>query len=74
MKRTELEELRTKSIDELKALVQEKKEALFRGRVGQALEGEGLGVQERKIRRDIARILTLIRSAELAAAATEEAN
>lgn len=60
MKATEKAELRGQSVEDLTALAAEKREALLKGRIGQALEGEGLGVQARKLRRDIAVIETIL--------------
>lgn len=60
MKTTEKQELRALSVEELREQMQAKREQLFRGRLSQATEGQGLGVKARVIRRDIARLETLI--------------
>lgn len=60
MKSTEKQELRQLSVEELRELATSKREQLLRGRVSQATEGKGLGVKARIIRRDIARLETLI--------------
>lgn len=60
MKATEKQELRDLTVEELRELANSKREQLFRGRLSQATEGKGLGVKARVIRRDIARLETLI--------------
>lgn len=60
MKLTEKQELRALPIADLRQQANEKREQLFRGRLSQAVEGQGLGMKARTIRRDIARIETVI--------------
>ena len=60
MKTTEKQELRALSVEELRAQAAAKREELFKGRLSQATEGEGLGIKARNIRRDIARLETII--------------
>lgn len=60
MKRTDMQELRALSVEDLREQANAKREQLFRGRLSQATEGAGLGMKARGLRRDIARIETLI--------------
>ena len=64
MKRNEKAELRGKTRKELEAMVADFRQDLLDGRTKQVTEGESLGVRGRRIRRDIARILTVIREQE----------
>ena len=68
MKRSEKQELRETSIEELRQQADAKREQLFRGRLSQSVEGEGLGMKSRVISRDIARIETIISEKQRAAA------
>jgi ribosomal protein L29 len=60
MKRTAKAELRGKSVDELKKMGHELREGMFKGRIAGAVEGKGLGGKARQMRRQIARIETLL--------------
>ena len=60
MKATDKQELRALSVEELREQALAKREELFRGRLSQATEGEGLGMKARNLRRVIARLETLI--------------
>ncbi len=60
MKRTAKAELRSKSADELKKMGQELREGMFKGRIAGAVEGKGLGGKARQMRRQVARIETLL--------------
>ena len=68
MKKSEVQDLRDKSIEELEAAVVAAREELFKGRFKQATEGQGLGVQARNLRRQVARLLTVINEKKAAAA------
>ncbi|TVR49077.1 MAG: 50S ribosomal protein L29 [Planctomycetota bacterium] len=61
VKATEKQELRALSVDELREQAAAKREQLFRGRLSQAVEGQGLGMKGRVLRRDIARLETIIK-------------
>jgi ribosomal protein L29 len=60
MKRTAKAELRAKSVADLAKQTEELREQLFRGRIAVAVEGKTLGGKARDIRRQIARLQTLI--------------
>ena len=72
MKRDALTELRGKSAEELQAEIAAKKQELMGLRFAKALEGTQSGTKGRTLRRDIARLNTLIREQQIAAAS--EAN
>lgn len=74
MKASDKQALRALSIEDLQAQSQSKREELFRGRVSQSVEGQGLGGKARVLRRDIARIETLITQKRAAAAAAQNGN
>jgi large subunit ribosomal protein L29 len=67
MKREEITELRSKSIEDLQADITAKKQELMGLRFAKALEGTQSGTKGRILRRDIARLNTLIREQQLAA-------
>lgn len=60
MKRTAKAELRAKSADDLAKEVVALREGMFKGRLTAAVEGKSLGGRRRDIRRQIARLETLI--------------
>lgn len=60
MKRTAKAELRSKSIEDLTKEAAELREAIFRGRIAGAVEGKSLGGRRRDMRRQIARIETIL--------------
>lgn len=60
MKKSEREELRQQSVEELQAAIKEAREELLKGRVEAVTENAGLGVRARQLRRNIARMLTII--------------
>lgn len=60
MKKTEMEELRALSIDELHARIDEARRGLLQGRIAQVAEGTRRGAAARTARRQIARMLTII--------------
>jgi len=60
MKKSELRELREKDVDELKEQLAADRKALFQGRFERASEGKKLGAEARRLRRNIARCLTMI--------------
>ena len=60
MKKSEREELRQQSVEELQAAIKEAREELLKGRVEAVTESAGLGVRARQLRRNIARMLTII--------------
>ncbi|MDA3959565.1 MAG: 50S ribosomal protein L29 [Planctomycetota bacterium] len=60
MKKSEIQDLRTKSIEELETSLQAHREELMRGRFDQVTKGEGIGVRARSLRRNVARLQTII--------------
>ncbi len=60
MKKSEIEELRQQSVEDLQASIKENRQELLNGRFEQVAEGTGHGVKSRQLRRDIARKLTII--------------
>ncbi len=60
MKRSELQDLRARSLDDLRAEVEDARKQLMFGRFGAAVEGQGLGAKARLLRRHIARCQTII--------------
>jgi ribosomal protein L29 len=60
MKKSELQELRSKPIEDLVQSVQAHREELMQGRFKRVSQGEGLGVKGRALRRNIARLQTII--------------
>lgn len=60
MKRNDKQTLRSKSIEDLQSQVETMRAELLKGRLAGAVEGQGLGMRARKLRRDIARHLTYI--------------
>jgi len=60
MKKEAKDDLRSKPIEELREIVAEYREELLQGRIRGAIEGNGLGMRGRQLRRDIARCLTVI--------------
>lgn len=60
MKRTAKAELRAKSAQDLAAQAEELRSTLLKGRIAGAVEGKTLGGKSRDLRRQIARIETLI--------------
>ena len=69
MKRTAKAELRAKSADDLTKEAASLREQLFRGRMTAAVDGKGLGGKKRQMRRQIARIETLLTQGRQATAA-----
>src|SRR3954468_8612630 len=60
MKKSELIKLREKTAEELGGMATELRDTLLKGRFAAALEGKGMGIKTRGIRRQIARIETLL--------------
>lgn len=61
MKKSEKEELRQMSADDLQAAIKEAREELLKGRIEQVTEGAGIGVRARELRRRVARMLTILK-------------
>ena len=61
MKRTAKAELRSKPVAELAKLAEELRAQMFKGRIAGAVEGKSLGGKARVMRRQIARLQTIIR-------------
>ncbi len=68
MKNTALAELRSKTAGEMKKMADDLRDALFRGRLTASVEGKGLGGKVRQMRRQVARLETLIREQSSGAA------
>jgi ribosomal protein L29 len=66
--------LRAKTVDELQAEAGQLQGDMLKARLSTTLEGKRLGVRIRASRRHIARINTLLRERELAAAPKAKAN
>lgn len=66
MKKKELNDIKTKTIDEIKSLVAEKKEAFFKARLDKTQFKLKDTSALRRIKDDIARILTIQREKEIA--------
>jgi ribosomal protein L29 len=60
MKRTEIDKLRAKSPDDLKAIIGELREGMLKARISRSMEGKQVGVSYRQSRRQIARITTIL--------------
>jgi ribosomal protein L29 len=60
MKNSEVNKLREKTPDELAAMAKEMREGMLKSRIGAALEGKSLGMTYRSMRRQIARIETIL--------------
>ncbi|MBA3683732.1 MAG: 50S ribosomal protein L29 [Planctomycetes bacterium] len=60
MKRTAKAELRSTTAAELTKQAQALREQLLKGRLSGAIEGKGLGIKARQVRRQIARIETIL--------------
>ena len=60
MKKSAKSALREKNAEALQALANEARETLFKGRMAAATQGKGLGIKQRSVRRQIARIETLL--------------
>lgn len=60
MKKSELTKMREKTADELTGMAKELRETLLKGRFAAALEGKGMGIKTRGMRRQIARIECLL--------------
>ncbi len=71
MKRTAKAELRATSAVDLGKKALELREQLLKGRLAGAVEGKGLGIKARQMRRQIARIETILGEQQLAAAGTK---
>ena len=60
MKKSAKTALREKSPDDLQALAQESRDAMFKGRIAASVEGKGIGMKYRSLRRQVARIETIL--------------
>ncbi len=74
MKKSIKQALRAKTVDELQAEAGQLQGDMLKARLSTTLEGKRLGVRIRASRRHIARINTLLRERELAAAPKAKAN
>ncbi len=71
MKRTAKAELRATSAVDLGKKALELREQLLKGRLAGAVEGKGLGIKARQMRRQIARIETILGEQQRSAAGTK---
>jgi ribosomal protein L29 len=60
MKRSEVEKLRSKSADDLKAMIGEIDDTMLKARIQRSIEGKQVGVGYRNQRRQVARLHSLI--------------
>ncbi len=60
MKKSELTKMREKTAEELTGMAKELRETLLKGRFAAALEGKGMGIKTRGMRRQIARIESML--------------
>jgi ribosomal protein L29 len=60
MKKTVKAELRAKSADDLKVLAKAARDSLMKGRFTKSVEGKPITIQQRVLRRQVARLETLI--------------
>lgn len=74
MKKSIKQALRAKTVEELQAEAGQLQGDMLKARLSTTLEGKRLGVRIRASRRHIARINTLLRERELAAAPKAKAN
>ena len=66
MKKSEREALSQHSVEELQAAIKEARETLLKGRIEQVTDNSGLGGKAKDLRRNIARMLTIIKQKEQA--------
>ncbi|MCS6969958.1 MAG: 50S ribosomal protein L29 [Planctomycetota bacterium] len=66
MKRSLMQELRAKTDQQLREEVERLRSEMLKARIASALEGKRLGMRTRANRRQVARILTILRERELA--------
>ena len=74
MKKSVKQALRAKTIDELKAETGQLLGDMLKARLSTTLDGKRLGIRTRASRRHIARVQTILRERELAAAPKAKAN
>ncbi len=67
MKRNAKAELRAKSADDLRKQIDEHRQTMLRARFAQRLEGKGMGIKYRALRRQIARLNTILTEKQKAA-------
>ncbi len=67
MKKNAKADLRAKSVDELKKEIVELRGTMLKARFAQSLEGKAMGVKYRNLRRQIARLNTIITQKQKAA-------
>ncbi len=68
MKRDQLQALRAESIESLNAKITDSRDQIFKGRLAGAVQGQGIGMKARSLRRLIARCQTIINEKKAAAA------
>ncbi len=61
--------LREKSADDLKAMAKEARDTMFKARISKSVEGKAIGINYRDLRRQVARIETLLSEKSRAAKA-----
>jgi len=60
MKKTVKAELRAKSADDLKVLAKAARETMLKSRIAKSVEGKAIGIKQRDLRRQVARLETLL--------------
>ena len=60
MKKTVKAELRAKSADDLKVMAKAARESMLKGRIAKSVEGKAIGIKQRDLRRQVARLETLL--------------
>lgn len=67
MKNSELQELRTQDVADLQSQIVDLRRELLDGRIKSVTQGETPGMAKRRLRRQIARLLTIINEKKAAA-------
>jgi ribosomal protein L29 len=60
MKTSAKNDLRGKTADDLKAMAKEARDTMFKARISKSVEGKAIGIKYRDLRRQIARIETIL--------------
>jgi ribosomal protein L29 len=60
MKPSAKNDLRGKSVDDLKVLAKDARDAMFKARIAKSVEGKAIGIGYRDLRRQVARLETIL--------------
>jgi ribosomal protein L29 len=60
MKPSAKNDLRAKSVDDLKVLAKDARDAMFKARIAKSVEGKAIGIGYRDLRRQVARLETIL--------------